>query len=162
MYVTLDECKEYIKQNYEDTSIKESTLKVAILRASMLIDSNFRDKFIGKRETNTQDFEFPRINCVGSHTKRHYTGIPISIKNATCEIAYFIAKDKIKFFHSELSSEIKREKKKIGDLEKEIEYVSGGSYADIEYQIMNNIKDYFIYDLLKINSFKQFNIVRNL
>lgn len=128
-YVDLDEYRAYCGNvGHVLTGKTDQELEQALRRGTTWLDGTYGLRFIGEPASADQALEWPRKNAVWRGSELPATSMPRQIKNALCEAAWresiapgSLAPDYVG------SEKVKRTRKKVGDLEKEIEYADSAS-----------------------------------
>jgi hypothetical protein len=128
-YITVDEFKAYHDDRGNDYSdYATGDLETAIVRASDHIDERW--SFQGEKLNSTQATEWPRRDVYVDDLL--VTGIPDDVKEACAEYA-FITADGTELDPAPAvdarNQIVQRKREKVGPLEEETEYVSGGVVA---------------------------------
>ena len=128
-YISLADATTYFEDRNNATwaALSDANKDFALVKARDYLDADFY--FIGGKETSTQNTEWPRS---GASTPEGYAidGIPTNLKYCQCELAVrasaaVLAPD---ISYESGGKTIIKEKKKVGDIETDIEYDPNNVY----------------------------------
>ncbi|MBK3745289.1 hypothetical protein G3A39_39590 [Paraburkholderia aspalathi] len=131
-YVDVDYFRAYCERIGHDIDDKDATqIEQALRRGTAWIDATYGLRFIGEPTDIEQALEWPRKNAVWRGSTLPDGIIPRQVKNAACESAWreLTAPGSLSPDYDG-SEQIKRTRKKVGDLEKEVEYADSASTKD--------------------------------
>ena len=147
-YVSVQEFKDYwTARGVDYTAETDSKIESYLIPALFYLDS--KDEYVGyKLNGREQTTEFPRANlydCSGEYPVL-VEGIPREVKNAQCEYSHIYSVQGTLQPNGSIEGDIKINRKKVGPIEKEIEYFSGSqSSVEISYpQADKQIPEEFI------------------
>jgi hypothetical protein len=133
-YLTLSEANDRIATLFDDAwdEAEPPVQTSALQRASAYLDRRFAGRWRGIRATAAQTLAWPRT---GAMDAEGFTiepdAIPEAVKAATAEVALLIIKGVPLEAQPGQPAMVKRESKKVGPIEKEIEYFEGGGPGSI-------------------------------
>jgi hypothetical protein len=136
-YCDIEFVSEYLTDRGRATewlALSEDEQSSAIIRATDYIEKRFGSLFIGEVLVAEQALSFPRVDL----------GLPLKIKQATAE--YALRATTTSLLVDGLLPAVKREKKKIATLEKEIEYLDSRTINTSS--LVSNLPSYPEADLL--------------
>lgn len=144
-YATLAEADAYFTARGIATwtgtdAVKEQALR----RATAYLDNQYRGRWVGIRTNETQSLAWPRMGDVSLHVRDSLTyslldidgfeipsdSVPTQIKHAQIEAALLILTGSSLEPTLPRGGMVKRERKKVGPLEKETEWQDGASAID--------------------------------
>lgn len=128
-YITIAEFEGYWDdRGYDSSSVSDANKQVAIIKATDYIENRHRLLFKGTREFEGQALSFPRLNLY-DFEGYVVSGLPTRLKHAVAEYAKRaltaeLAPDPTV---DESGFNVLSTRKKIGPLEKEIQFANGGT-----------------------------------
>lgn len=157
MYGNLADFKTYAaSMGYDISGYTDEQLTVNLNLASKKLDAKYRQQWIGNRATTAQTEDWPRANAVGSVSGLSYASdsVPTQLIEATYELTFQMASGVVRGVVSDKNeASVKSEKKSlVSGMFKEVEYVSGLSPEDREYQVFDSLAELWLYDLLRTQS----------
>lgn len=157
MYGNLADFKTYAAgMGYDTSGYTDEQLTVNLNLASKKIDAKWRLQWVGTRATTSQTEDWPRVNAYGSVSELLYPSdsVPQQLIDSTYELTFQMASGVVRGVVSDKNeASVKSEKKSlVSGMFKEVEYVSGLSPEDREYQVFDSLAELWLYDLLKTQS----------
>jgi hypothetical protein len=128
-YITVAEFKDYHKDRGNDFSaFGSSDIQKAIIRATDHLDTRFR--FVGDKQSVNQTTAWPRVDAEDIDEDIR-TGIPIEVKEATAEYAFIGLSQALNAAPTRegTGQMVQRKRTKVGPIEKDVEFVSGGVFS---------------------------------
>lgn len=134
-YTSVAEADAYITARGGNTTwdAAETTDKeVALRKGAAYLDNQYRGRWRGNRYATTQALAWPRVDGAdllydGDGWSIGYDEIPAQVKNATIEAALLAIGGTVLEPTLERGGAVKRERKKVGPIEKETEWTDGAS-----------------------------------
>ncbi|MCO4316337.1 hypothetical protein M8997_004010 [Phyllobacterium sp. 21LDTY02-6] len=111
---------------YDIADKTDPEIEQALRRGTRWIDATYGARFVGSPTDSAQALEWPRTGAKWRGSELPDDVIPSQVKNATSEAAWreLTAPGSLSPDYNG-ADQIKRERKKVGELEKEIEYADG-------------------------------------
>lgn len=132
-YISAADCTTYLTARNASSAFvalaTDALKEAALLRAMRYIENHFRGKWRGRRVDEDQALAWPRYSVTDQddYTIEHTT-IPQVLKDAVCEAAEREATTTDSLEPDlERGGAVKRERKKVGPLETETEYMDGAA-----------------------------------
>lgn len=125
---------------YSYLDYTDATIEARLVRASLILDSQYRSMFPGERKTETQGLEWPRLNAVyvdGASIAEDT--VPTEVKMATVEMVQAISSGQVVQPAISSSGELIYERNRVeGAVEQEKRYdTQGGSRRDVYTSVVD-------------------------
>lgn len=115
-----------VKQNTEWLELDAQTQELCLIQATTLLDQKYGPSYKGDLLTQEQALLFPRTTFVDKNG-RTITGIPSSLKNATCEMALLVSEGAGEVDPNASANNLKSYTDKVDVIEESKEYFSPAS-----------------------------------
>lgn len=137
-YCSVAEWKAYwVAAGYDFSSYTDAQIAVALIKATRYVESRFRNKFYGWRQTDVQSISWPRVGVILYWVEQSST-VPVELKNAINEYAKRALTLELQPDpnNTDVTGQIvESSRKKVGPIETALTYAKGGAPITRAYPV---------------------------